>query len=63
MSNETIRITLRIPREVHAEIVRLSRIADRSLNWQMVHSMKIGAEQIAENMPSSSSTHWAGPTS
>lgn len=50
MATDTVRITLRVPREVHAEIVRLAHDTDRSLNWQMVNTMKIGAAQVAEKL-------------
>jgi len=43
MTTETVRITVRMPREIHDELVRLSKEAERSLNWQMVRSMKLGA--------------------
>lgn len=43
MTADTVRITVRIPREIHDEMVRLSKEAERSLNWQMVRSMKLGA--------------------
>jgi predicted HicB family RNase H-like nuclease len=50
MENKCVRITLRIPSDLHAQAVELAQGQDRSLNWQIVQWMRMGATQlIAEN--------------
>jgi len=42
VKKDQVRITLRIPADVHAQAVALARGAERSLNWQMVSLLKAG---------------------
>jgi hypothetical protein len=49
MAADYVRITLRIPRELHAQAVDLAKKTDRSLNGQMVQLMKLGVAQLAPN--------------
>lgn len=46
MGKEIVRVTVRIPREVHAQLARMASQEDRSLNWQIVQAMKVGVEQL-----------------
>lgn len=41
-----VRITLRIPTEVHGMAVELAHENERSLNWQIINLIKIGSKKI-----------------
>ena len=47
MNSETVRITLRIPRNLHAQAVELAHQMDRSLNWEMIHLLRLGVSETA----------------
>lgn len=49
MKNESVRVTLRIPPDLHAKAVEMAKISDRSLNGQIVFLTRlgVGAEQEA----------------
>lgn len=42
MSQETVRITIRIPAQVHASVADLAKGDDRSLNWEIVNLLQKG---------------------
>ena len=46
MGKEIVRVTVRIPRDVHTQISQLAVQGDRSLNWQIVQAMRVGVEQL-----------------
>lgn len=42
MNQDTVRITIRIPAEVHASVAELAKGDDRSLNWEIVNLLQRG---------------------
>lgn len=53
MEREDIRLTLRLPAEVHEELVRLAEVEDRSLNAQIVRLLRqsVGSDRPDEEAP------------
>lgn len=45
MDRSYVRITLRIPQELHKKMTEIAKEQDRSLNKQMVRLMQMGVDQ------------------
>lgn len=45
MKPQTVRITVRVPADLHGQIAALARLADRSWNWKMLDLLRLGVEK------------------
>lgn len=45
MEKDYVRITVRIPRDLHREMVKIAQVEGRTLNMQMVRLLQAGTAQ------------------
>jgi predicted transcriptional regulator len=45
MKPQTVRITVRVPSDLHGQIAALAQHEDRSWNWKMLDLLKAGVEK------------------
>lgn len=49
MKAQTVRITVRVPADLHAQIEALAKHEDRSWNWKMIDLLRSGVEKQMNN--------------
>lgn len=45
MKAHTVRITIRVPADLHSQVAALARSEDRSWNWKMLDLLRLGVEK------------------
>jgi predicted HicB family RNase H-like nuclease len=46
MESDYIRVTFRLPPDLHRLASKMAERSERSLNWQLIHLVKAGAEKL-----------------
>lgn len=45
MKAQTVRITIRVPADLHSQVTALAKHEDRSWNWKMLDLLRSGVEK------------------